>query len=51
MNINSWAYPEVGQASTLVPLAAVAEMADRAHTGRWDENLGSTLYTYASPTP
>jgi hypothetical protein len=33
-----------------VPLAAVAEMADRTHYGRWDENLGQVLYIYFPPT-
>jgi hypothetical protein len=49
--IGSYAYPGRGQAGRLVPLAAIAEMADRAHTGRWDENLGRAFYTYTAPTP
>jgi len=49
--IGAYAYPGQGQASRLVPLAAVAEMADRAHDGYWDENLGQVLYTYPNPTP
>lgn len=32
-------------------LAALAEMSDRTHTGRWDENLGSLIYDYTLPTP
>ena len=49
--IGSYAYPDQEQAGRLVPLAAVAEMADRAHDGYWNENLGQVLYTYATPTP
>ncbi len=48
--IGTYAYPGEGTAGTLVPLAAVAEMADRTHFGRWDENLGQVLYIYF-PTP
>ena len=49
--IGTLAYPGQGQAGSLVPLAAVAEMADRAHSGDWSENLGQVLYTYPAPTP
>ncbi|MFH1523882.1 MAG: hypothetical protein ABIF04_02860 [Chloroflexota bacterium] len=49
--IGEYAYPGQGQAGGLVLLAAVSEMADRAHFGRWDENLGQTLYTYSVSTP
>ena len=49
--IAAYAYPGRGDAGRLVPLAAVAEMADRAHTGRWDENLGQAFYSYTPPTP
>jgi hypothetical protein len=49
--IGAYAYPGRGQADRLVPLAAVAEMADRTHDGFWDENLGQVLYTYPNPTP
>jgi len=48
--IGSYAYPGSGTAAIQVPLAAVAEMADRAHYGRWDENLGQVLYIYFPPT-
>jgi hypothetical protein len=48
--IGTYAYPGQGSAGNLVPLAGVAEMADRAHFGRWDENLGQVLYIYF-PTP
>jgi hypothetical protein len=47
----SFAYPGQGNAALLVPLAAATEMADRTHFGRWDENLGQTLYIYFPPTP
>jgi hypothetical protein len=50
MQIRSYAYPGQGSAEHLVPLAAAAEMADRAHFGRWDENLGQVLYIYFPPT-
>ncbi|MGB8212946.1 MAG: hypothetical protein WCE68_05240 [Anaerolineales bacterium] len=47
----AYAYPGQGQAGRLAPLAAVAEMADREHSGDWDDNLGQVLYTYPAPTP
>ncbi len=49
--IGTYAYPGLGQADRLVPLAAVAEMADRTHDGYWNENLGSVLFFYPSATP
>jgi hypothetical protein len=49
--IDAYSYPNQGQADEYVPLAAVAEMADRAHADRWDENLGQVLFTYTQPTP
>jgi hypothetical protein len=49
--IGSYAYPQQGVPASLVPLAAVEEMADRSYDGRWDENFGQTLYTYSAPTP
>jgi hypothetical protein len=50
LQVGSYAYPGQGIAGVLVPLAAVAEMADRNHFGRWDENLGQALYIYFPPT-
>jgi len=50
MQVGKYAYPGLGTARQLVPLAALAEMADRAHFGRWDENLGQALYIYFPPT-
>jgi hypothetical protein len=49
--IGDYAYPSQGQAASLVPLAAIAEMADRAHDGFWSDNIGQVLYTYPIPTP
>lgn len=49
--IDSYAYPGEGIAGGLVPLAAVAEMADREHSGIWDENIGQVIYIYPPPTP
>jgi hypothetical protein len=51
LKIGDWAYAGGGLAGKLAPLAALAEMADRAHTGRWDENLGAVLYEYMPSTP
>lgn len=51
LEIRDWAYPGGGLAGKLASLAALAEMADRAHTARWDENLGDVLYEYTPPTP
>lgn len=48
--IEAYSYPNQSQTDIYVPLAAVAEMADRAHAGRWDENLGQVLFTYTPPT-
>jgi hypothetical protein len=48
--IGAYAYPGQPQANQLVPLAAVAEMADRTHAGAWDENLGQVIYPYPLPT-
>ncbi|HTX90446.1 MAG TPA: hypothetical protein VMC09_04435 [Anaerolineales bacterium] len=49
--IGAYAYPSQGAAARLVPLASIAEMADRTYTGLWDENLGQVLYTSPAPTP
>jgi hypothetical protein len=49
--IGAYAYLDQGQAGRLVPLAAVAEMADRTHDSYWDQNLGQVLYTNPVPTP
>jgi hypothetical protein len=49
--IGDYAYPSQGQAASLGPLAAIAEMADRAHDGFWSDNIGQVLYTYPIPTP
>jgi hypothetical protein len=44
--IGDYAYPDQNPIASLVPLAAAAEMADRTHYNRWDENLGQPLYIY-----
>ncbi len=45
--IGMYAYPDQGNVDGIVPLAAVAEMADRTHSGDWvDMNLGQALYAY-----
>jgi len=49
--IGAYAYPDQDNSAQLVPLAAIAEMADRTHFNRWDENLGQTLYIYFPNTP
>jgi hypothetical protein len=49
--IGKYAYPDQGQADYIIPLAAVAEMADRTHDGYWNENLGQVLYTNPVTTP
>ncbi|MBI4730925.1 MAG: hypothetical protein HY781_02130 [Chloroflexi bacterium] len=51
LEIRDWAYPGGGLAGKLASLAALAEMADRAHPARWDENLGDVLYEYTPSTP
>ncbi len=49
--IGAYAEPSQGLGASLVPLAAVAEMADRAHAGLWDENLGQVLFNFTASTP
>lgn len=51
VQIGTYAYPDQDNSVQLVPLAATAEMADRTHFSRWDENLGQTLYIYFPNTP
>ena len=48
--IGEYAYPGQDHADHFVPLAAVAEMADRTHDGIWSDNLGQVLYPYPAPT-
>jgi hypothetical protein len=50
LQIGAYAYPRQVSSASGVPLAALAEMADRTHFGRWDENLGQVLYIYFPPT-
>ena len=53
LDVRDWAYRNNAVASHIVPLAAVAEMADRAQTGRWEPNLEDALVEYppVAPTP
>jgi hypothetical protein len=51
LEIGEYAFSGSGLTGDVAPLAALAEMSDRAHTGRWDDNLGTTLYEYQTPTP
>jgi len=49
MDIRAWGYrtPAGSQITgVLVPLAAVAEMADRVRTNNWEANLAQTLFKY-----
>ena len=50
MDIRSWSYRDIRNASKLVPLAAVAEMADRLHEGVWDDDLGEIIIDFPAPT-
>ena len=49
LQIESWAYAGQGSAARLVPLAAVAEMADRLHTGNWAPDLAEILVQFSVP--
>lgn len=49
MDIEDWAYPDKAGLTQLVPLAAVAEMADRTYTDMWDENLDDVLVETEAP--
>lgn len=46
LDIESWGYGNQAGASQLVPLAAVAEMADRTQANNWENDLNATLYDY-----
>ena len=50
MDIRSWSYRDILNAAKMVPLAAVAEMADRLHEAIWDDNLEATLVDAPAPT-
>jgi hypothetical protein len=50
-DIGDWAYETDTATWQVASLAALAEMSDRAHTARWDENFGTVLYQYSLPTP
>jgi hypothetical protein len=47
LDIEDWGYSNQAGVSQLVPLAAVAEMADRTQSNDWEEDLSTTLYDYA----
>ena len=44
--IEDWAHPNKMAGTVFVPLAAVAEMADRTYMNNWDENLDAVLVDY-----
>ena len=46
LEIEGWGYPNRAGSQVLVPLAAVAEMADRVHEDRWDADLDRVLVDY-----
>jgi hypothetical protein len=46
LEIEGWGYSNRPAASQLVPLAAVAEMADRTQANNWETGLIATLYDY-----
>ncbi len=46
LDIEDWGYSNRSGASQLVPLAAVAEMADRTQANNWENDLDATLYDY-----
>ena len=50
-NANALAYRNLPGALTLVPLAAVAEMADRLHENNWTPNLDAVLVEAPAPAP
>lgn len=49
LSINEWAYTGKNKANSIIPLAAVAEMADRTHLNNWDENLDDILVDAEAP--
>jgi hypothetical protein len=46
LEIESWGYSNQAGASQLIPLAAVAEMADRTQENIWDNDLSSVFFEY-----
>lgn len=48
LDIEDWAHTNKAPAAKIIPLAAVAEMADRTYTNNWDENLDAVLVEYAA---
>ena len=47
LEIEGWGYPNRAGSQILVPLAAVAEMADRVHEDQWGADLDRVLVDYA----
>ncbi|HIH14934.1 MAG TPA: hypothetical protein HA360_05435 [Nanoarchaeota archaeon] len=43
LEIESWAHTNKVPAAKRIPLAAIAEMADRVHTNNWDKNINELL--------
>ena len=46
LDIEDWAHSNKAPSTKVIPLAAVAEMADRTYTNNWDENLDTVLVEY-----
>jgi hypothetical protein len=46
LTVEGWGYPNRSGSQILVPLAAVAEMADRLHENRWEADLDQVLIEY-----
>ena len=49
LTLQDWAYPGTPGHATIVPLAAIAEMADRTQTNTWTSDLSSVIV--AAPAP
>ncbi len=50
LEIEAWGHTDGQPGTTLAPLAAVAEMADRVRANNWDDNLAEVLVEYP-PSP
>ena len=46
LDIEDWAHTNKAPSTKMIPLAAVAEMADRTFMNNWDENLDAILVAY-----
>jgi hypothetical protein len=47
LTIDSWGHTNIGGAAQLVPLAAIAEMADRTQADIWDADLDGLLFEFS----